>query len=244
MTLRRNVITSKGAVVEINSDDENLIRHFDDPVNYADIVLDQINNDRFYENIFKKDDMVILDIGANIGLFTLFAQDRAKAIYPIEPTPSHFKILTDLTKNYPNVHPLNLAISDRSGKIDFYIHEDNTTTNSINNRSGNRIEVDTKTILRTITDLGLSHIDFIKCDIEGSEVVALNDKTVYEVKDLVDSWFVEVHATDHSTHWEISSYANLYKMSQLFLRNGYSIRWYKTSPLNPHVFDGIYAFKS
>lgn len=236
MTLRRQLLTSKQQTIDIVTEDEKAQEHFGNPSNYADIVLNQINEDRFYDEIFDgEDDLTILDIGGNIGLFTLYAQDRAKAIYPVEPTPNHFHILKELTKDYPNVHPLNLAANNEDTTIDFYINEENTTMNSLANKYGTKVEVQARTIRSIIDELGLEHVDFVKCDIEGSEMVALTDETVSAVKDIVDVWFIEVHATDPNKSWENSLNYNRDQLSNLFMRQGYTVHKYR--------HDGLYVYK-
>ena len=195
MTLRRQLITSKNNIINITSDDKQTVEHFNNEANFADAVLTQINKERLYDQIFEgEEDLTILDIGGNIGLFTLYAQDRAKVIYPIEPTPGHFHILKDLTKDYSNVYPLQYAVHNENTTIDFYVNEENSTMNSSNIKYGTKIEVTAKTIASIIKELKLDHVDFIKCDIEGSELSALTIETVTDVKDIVDCWFIEVHA--------------------------------------------------
>lgn len=239
MTLTRQLLTSNNAVIDIVSDNPLAEAHFANPANYADIVLHQINQDRFYDQIFDgEDELTVLDIGGNIGLFTLYAQDRSKVIYPIEPTPNHFQILKDLTKDYSNVHPLNLAVSNENGTIDFYINEENTTMNSLANKYGTKVEVQARTIKTIIDDLKLDHVDFVKCDIEGSEMVALTDETVGEVKDIVDCWFVEVHATEASTisaQWAAALEKNRRILAAIFERQGYEVQDYR--------HDGLYISK-
>lgn len=231
MTLKRQMLTSTNQIIDIVSEDEKAQAHFANPANYADIVLNQINQDRFYDQIFDgEENLTVLDIGGNIGLFSLYAQDRCAAIYPIEPTPDHFHILKDLTGGYENVHPLNLAVSNENATIDFFINEDNTTMNSLANKYGTKVEVQAKTVRQIIDDLGLEHVDFIKCDIEGSEMVALTDETVGAVKDIVDCWFVEVHATEASTtseQWAENLEKNRRTLAGIFERAGYEVQDYR-----------------
>lgn len=239
MTLKRQLLTTKQNTIDIVTEDAKAEAHFANPANYADIVLDQINGDRFMDQIFEgEEDLVVLDIGGNIGLFSLFAQDRCKAIYPVEPTPNHFHILKELTKDYPNVHPLNYAASNENTTIDFYINEENTTMNSLANKYGTKVEVQAKTIRTIIDELGLDHVDFIKCDIEGSEMVALTEETVGAVKDIVDCWFIEVHATNDpktSEQWAVGIEGNRRKLAAIFEGAGYDVQDYR--------HDGLYISK-
>ena len=197
MTLERELITSTGNTISIVSDDEKTVEHFENSNSFAEVVLSQINNDRIYDEIFDDDDsdLVVLDIGGNIGLFSLYLHDRCKAIYPIEPTPSHFSILEGLTNKFPNIKPLNVALHNEDGEIDFYISEENSTMNSSVNVYGKKVEVQARKLETIIQELGLDHVDFVKCDIEGSEMVALTEDTLRPVADKIDCWFVEVHAT-------------------------------------------------
>lgn len=238
MTLQRKLITSKNSIIDIVSDDLQTQQHFYNPANYADVVLDQFNQDRFYDDYFKdKDNLTVLDLGGNIGLFSLFAQDRCKAIYTFEPTPTHYHILKELTKNYPNIHPVQLAVHNQDSKIDFYVMLDNSTMNSTYNTSGIKIEVEGKKLSSIIKSLNLDHVDFVKCDIEGSEMVALTDETVAEVANIVDHWYIEVHATGQSRPMSFLENVefNCKHIEDIFTRCGYTVKRLR--------FDAMHAFK-
>jgi FkbM family methyltransferase len=224
MTLRRTLLTSSNNLIDIVSDDAAAEAHFNNPANYADVVLNQINQDRFYDQIFEgEENITVLDIGGNIGLFSLYIHDKAAAVYTLEPTPSHFHILQELTESYDNIHPINIAVHNEDTTIDFYISDENSTMNSSVNKYGTKVEVQARTIASVIAGLSLSHVDFIKCDIEGSEMSALTDVTVGEVKDIVDSWFIEVHATDTDILKGLDSLLhNRAQLISIFEKHGYS----------------------
>jgi len=237
MKLFRQLVTANKGVVTIDTDDQRVVNHFDNPANHADIVLDTFNNDRFYDEFFKGwSDLTILDIGGNIGLFSLYIQDCAKAVYPIEPTPRHFAILQQLTKDYPNIHPVNVALHNQNEDIEFYISDNNTTMNSSINHYGTTTIVQGRTIRTLISDLGLDKVDFVKCDIEGSEMIALTDETIAEVKDIVSVWSIEVHATDATLHPTVSINHNRDHIMQILKKNGYTTFKHRT--------DCIYAYRT
>ena len=74
MKLFRQLVTANRGVVTIQSEEPNVVSHFNNPNNYADVVLDMFNNDRFYDEFFQGwRELKILDIGGNIGLFSLYA---------------------------------------------------------------------------------------------------------------------------------------------------------------------------
>jgi len=237
MTLQRQLLTSNQNTIDIISEDPAIEGHFNNPANFADIVLNQINTDRFYDNIFEgEENLTILDIGGNIGLFSLYIQDKASKVYAVEPTPSHYYILDNPTKDYSNIQPINVALHNEDTTIDFYISEENSTMNSTVNKYGTKVEVQAVTLATLIEELELDHVDFIKCDIEGSEMAALTDETVGAVKDIVDSWFIEVHATDNETFQGINSLRhNREELSKMFERQGYKAQQLRE--------DALYIYK-
>lgn len=225
MSLHRQLLTSKNKVIDIVSQNPKTQAHFENKENFADIVLNQINSDRFYDIIFKEEnDLVILDIGGNIGLFSLYVHDTAKMVYSLEPTPDHFEILQELTANYPTIKPLNIALHNKDEEISFWISSENSTMNSSVNRYGTEIKVQGKTLATVLKDLNLEHVDFIKCDIEGSEMAALTDETIGAVKDKIDCWFIEVHQTDRSMSWEDSLLKNKKQLAEIFIRQGFQVQ--------------------
>jgi FkbM family methyltransferase len=236
MNLLRQLVTANKGVVTIDTDDQSVVNHFFNPNNYADVVLDMFNNDRFYDQFFQGwRDLKILDIGGNIGLFSLYAQDIASDIWTLEPTPTHFSILETLTKDYTNIHPLNIALHNRNETIDFYISDENSTMNSTVNQYGKKTPVAARTLKSIIDEISVDVVDFIKCDIEGSEMNALTDETIAEVADRIRVWSIEVHATDKSIHPEVSLNINRNKIMQILSNNGYNV--YR------HRYDCIYAYK-
>jgi len=216
--LERTLLTSKNKEISIKSESEALETHFSNLNNYADVVLNQINHDRFYDRLFaEKNDLTVIDFGANIGLFSLYVHDSAKIVYSVEPTPEHFNNLKETTKDYPNIYPINIALSDKNQIIDFYVCRNNTTMNSLANRYGESFQIKGMTLDSLLIELGLSHVDFVKCDIEGSEMIALTKETIEPVKDKIDFWFLEVHATD------VSIQKNREDLSNIFRDLGYKV---------------------
>ena len=234
--LERQLLTSKNKIHNIQSNNELCVQHFNNKNNYADVVLNMFNTDRFYDQIFLGwDNITVLDIGANIGLFSLYIQDRATAVYSLEPTPNHFSILKELTGEFKNIHPMQVALSDRDDVISFYVSEENSTMNSIVNEYGTKIEVQSKRLPTLLDDLNLPTVDFIKCDIEGSEMIAINDDIIAATKDRVKVWHLEVHATSKYPSEEYSLQQNRIQLGKIFMNNGYKTMLYR--------YDCLYAYR-
>ena len=108
------------------------------------------------------------------------------------------------------------------GVIDFYIH-DNPTINSVSvNQNGQQISVDAKTIETILKENNLSHVDFVKCDIEGGEMSAITELLLDPVVKKIDRWFVEVHQTNRDqTAWPGNLQFNRQKLIDRFIKSGY-----------------------
>lgn len=230
------IVTTSGRKVFVNPDNDiDVTDHLNDSKGYAKFIIRQINTDRIYDECLKdKKDLVILDIGANVGLFSVYAQDAARRLVAVEPTPSHQEIFQKITKYSTNIELVRAALSDDDGPITFYISDENSTMNSIVNKYGRQISVDGLCLSSLLAQNNLDHVDFCKIDIEGSEMKAITVETLTPVFDKIDNIFIECHATvPNFTHDDIIK--NRVKIEYILGKVGYN-----TKVVN---FDTIYAFK-
>jgi len=194
--IERLIKTSQGNDYWIRSDDPEVAEWINYGENNIDIILRQINDEQIYGPIFQgRSNMKIVDFGANVGMFSLYAADSAEQIYAIEPTPRTFNMLTKLTKDVPNITRLESALSFSDDPVTFFINE-NPTVNSLLDRHGEPTVVNGITIESFLKKYELTNVDFAKCDIEGSEVDVLTEASLDPVRDIVKFWFIEVHQTD------------------------------------------------
>lgn len=121
---------------------------------------------------------VVLDLGANMGLFSGVAAAKAARVYAFEPTPMTIDYLEKNTSFYDNVTICPYAVSDSSGKATFHINADLDADKSLGSNSmfrpeGNAhwqaVEVECVAIDDFVERKGLERVDFIKADIEGAE---------------------------------------------------------------------------
>ena len=122
---------------------------------------------------------VVLDIGANIGYYTLLAAKLVGAegsVHAFEPDPDNFALLQKNVRhnNYQNVVLENRAVSDRNGKIELFKAGDNWGGHSIYDAAdrSSHITVDVIALDDFFKD-GPTAINLVKMDIEGAEVGAL-----------------------------------------------------------------------
>jgi FkbM family methyltransferase len=148
---------------------------------------------------------VVVDAGANAGLYTIIAAISAKQVIAIEPDSQIFKTLShNVSSNHlTNVVLKQSALSTTKGSVGFY-RRGNTQLGSIRTRKNvEPILVDTIT-LEQLPDEGPQapgrRIDLLKLDIEGSEfdIIQFSDeKSLGRVQRIV--------AEIHTEHGDISA---------------------------------------
>jgi len=119
-------------------------------------------------------DGVAVDIGANIGLYTLAMARRVGPhgrVFAFEPAPANFALLTrNVESNGYSaiVTACRTAITDRSGLARFTLNVHNAGMHRL--ASEGAIEVETA---RLDDLLAGQRVDFVKIDVEGAEVAVL-----------------------------------------------------------------------
>jgi FkbM family methyltransferase len=219
-----HINTTKQNIHDI-PDDIDITNWFADFTNNCSAqILEKLNQEGMFQPFFDNvDDLVVLDLGANIGLFSLYVQDSAKRVVSVEPTPKTFGVLNKMTAGNPKIELLQAAVGNSDGEISFYIN-DNPTINSMVNNVGEKITVNAYTVESIMKKFGLDHIDFVKCDIEGGEMIAFNDATLAPVADKVTTWALEIHQTNADTGapWPGNLESNRQELARLFERHGYT----------------------
>ncbi len=183
---------------------------------YIQCMKDQISSG-MYDHLFHgKSGLTFLDIGANIGLVSIYAVPFCKRIVAIEPNPDIFPQLVENTRNYSIIERQRVALAPVNEMVEFFINDINFTASSTVNTHGKRVEVEGMTLPRILVTNKLDHVDVCKCDVEGSEGESLSAHELDAVKDIVDCYYVETHNCPHST-WE----HKLGKLVENFARCGY-----------------------
>jgi FkbM family methyltransferase len=126
-------------------------------------------------------EMIAIDVGSNIGEYTIFLAKRLKKgkVIAFEPMPP---ILSTLRENiainhFTNVEIMAVGLADKKGKIEIHELEDDKNEGLSTIYLGNRKSRNTFIIDITTLDsleLKIDRLDFLKIDIEGAEIAALN----------------------------------------------------------------------
>ena len=144
-----------------------------------------------FKKVVKEGDVVV-DLGANIGYFTLLAArlvGKKGKVYAFEPEPINYSLLLKNIElnGYDNVIATQKAVSDTSGKVKFYLDKEDTGAHSIYQLDkGERfIEVEAVNLDDFFKD-NQHPINVIKMDVEGAEMAAFSGMKdiIRENKDL------------------------------------------------------------
>lgn len=130
--------------------------------------------------------MVVVDIGANIGHFTLIAArlvGNKGRVFAFEPEPHNFDLLVkNLELNrYSNVIPVPKAVSNRNGRARLYLDKINWGEHSLSKQcpthfNGVSVEVEIQTLDDFLKDYD-GKVDFIKIDAQGAELAIIQGMT-------------------------------------------------------------------
>jgi FkbM family methyltransferase len=189
--------------------------------------LDDIYIGNIPSKVFQnKERPTIIDIGANVGYFSLsiFARFPKASVYSFEPHPYCFKVLSDYKETFANYN-FNIfeqAVSNADDKITLFItdHEEFTTTSSIfdnNNKATKKISVDAIKLEYFILQQKLEEIDLLKLDCEGSEYAILYN--------LPKEFFSKITAFSIETHSGNAANENLNSLRKFIGDQGYKVEY-------------------
>jgi FkbM family methyltransferase len=119
----------------------------------------------------------VIDLGAHIGAFTIFAARKAPLgrVYAFEPEPNNFRLLKEniFLNSLNNVYPFQKAVTGKLGKVKLFVESDSSSTNSILEYTyqtpKKTISVSSTTLEHILTDNHIDTVDLLKIDIEGAE---------------------------------------------------------------------------
>ena len=118
---------------------------------------------------------IVIDCGANLGLFSAIAGEKAERVYAFEPDPNVVgRLQKTVSLNKSNIQVLPKALGDRVGSCMFAYDKVNlgggrVIKQNLNKNMENTMTVESTTLDQFVVDFGIKRIDFIKADIEGAE---------------------------------------------------------------------------
>ena len=188
----------------------------------------------FYEIFIKKEyDLVeegdiVVDVGANIGLFSLFAMLKgASKIISIEPDKRNCAYLKQNLNEFPKIIIIEEAISNKDGYIEFFTSEISSINSTIKNEENfsnftkeiiQSYEVPCMSSSSLIKRYGITKIDFLKIDCEGGEFSFFENLDIDFLNNKISKIVCEVHKFAGSQ----DDYEN--KIKNKLIKCGFSVK--------------------
>jgi FkbM family methyltransferase len=154
-------------------------------------------NECLYLNSFLTNNMVLVDVGANQGEFSLFAASKIKGgkVLSFEPVSSNVKMLKKniALNNYSQIELFEFGLLDEETDLPVYTSNDEILNSGRHEGLSTLYPDDYRSVQEEIIQLKvfdslffekLERLDFIKIDIEGAELPALKGmlKTITKFK--------------------------------------------------------------
>jgi FkbM family methyltransferase len=212
---------------------------FDLPTEADQSVFDEIFRDKEYrvvEDILINAKDTVLDLGAHIGLFSIYASvlNGGKAsLFVFEPDEINFAAMKEHLKlnGVKNIQCKNVAVAAESGERELFLSADSHNHSLIGEGVGKKIR--TTTLPDIIRKFRLEKIDLVKMDIEGAEFEVLESMEESDFAKIAN-FYVEYHEyandkrgsdlmrllamNNYRVERRVSNYDN--KMGYLVARNG------------------------
>ncbi len=155
-------------------------------------------------NSKNKNGLVIFDIGAHIGSFSVNAAKEGATVYAFEPNKDNYAILLEnikINNLEGKVIPSNIAITNKEGNATLQVSSINYGGHSINMSTGEEetTNITTDTLAHCIEKFSLQKIDLIKIDIEGSEYTIF-EHVSKETLDMITEIIGEYHLDINQPH--------------------------------------------
>lgn len=113
---------------------------------------------------------LVVDVGANVGVFSLFAARSARLVYALEPASSNYSRLVPNTSQVENIVPLNYACAARDGRRSLDVSGSPVTFSLMTSSSATTQESVNVISLATLFErFGIDRCDYLKLDCEGAE---------------------------------------------------------------------------
>lgn len=201
----------------------------------------------YLKNVLKAGDTFV-DIGTNIGLFTLYASKRVGEngkVISFEPSPKTFSRFNENVElnNLHNVSLNQIGLSDKEGELTLNISGNGmdaweTFAPDLNNKFQNKTSVPVSALDLRLQSEDKSKISLVKIDVEGWEKFVLlgGEKFFKEYSPIVMMEFTEVNTS-----------AAGYEVTQLYdIMNDWGYKWYaiKNGNLVPSPRKSSYPYEN
>lgn len=151
---------------------------------------------------------VFVDIGANAGIYSLWAAKYGARVISVEPNPvvmGRLKFNAAVNGFEGRIAPVQAAVSDSEGVFDLVLDASNLGGSSLVAGAGEKISVPCRTLLSLLREQGVEKTDMLKIDVEGAEDKALLPFFQSAPQSLWPRWVI----IENSGKWPVDLYGAL-----------------------------------
>ncbi len=169
--------------------------------------------------IFVEKGDTIIDIGAQVGMFSVYASERSQSgnVYAFEPFIENYERLArhKAINNKQNIFIYNEGVSSTEGIQTLYLSPDNNTGGHslhLKNHSDKKVDIRTIRLADFCARHNINRIDFLKMDCEGAEFdILFSDEAILQK---VNKLIMECHPFNNN---------KVATMVELLERNGFAV---------------------
>lgn len=193
VSLKRQLVINKNIASYLRNRDflssDGYLNLFGNPFYFLNLedalgsISELIVYDEYNASQIIKDNFTVLDIGANIGVFSIFAANLAKNgfVYAFEPVSTTYEILEKNSSFYKNIKIFKIGIGKEKKETEIFIRSWNSGYATINleeiERNQKSFDKREKIIILPLDEIikeeKINKVDFIKVDVEGYELEVL-----------------------------------------------------------------------
>jgi FkbM family methyltransferase len=131
------------------------------------------------------------DIGANYGWYARLVSNIAPTakVVAVEANPN---LIPHLMRNAPNARILHVAVTDIPGELTFHI-----SSNSVLSSAPRTVGAAVTVVASKLDDITAddTEVDFVKCDVEGGEMMVLRGSRELRSREKPPIWLLEANET-------------------------------------------------
>jgi FkbM family methyltransferase len=190
------------------------------------ILRQEIFQNEIYSIDLTKNNPVIFDVGAHIGLATIYFKKEYPTAFisAFEPNPNVFPLLEENVSmnRLQNISLYNIALGERSGSKNLYIDKSGNgafSTASFRRNAWNGKQNSTPILVKAepLSKYVKGNIDLLKIDVEGCEKGILNDLNANGKFKYVKNIILEYHPIKNHRITELDS---------ILKKNDYEVKYY------------------
>lgn len=115
---------------------------------------------------------IVIDIGANIGVYSIFAALKNAMVYSYEPESKNFKLLLEnirLNNFEKNIQPFCIGISGREEERELYLGSSPFHSFYFHQNGGKKTKIKCIPLKKIFEENNIERCDILKIDCEGAE---------------------------------------------------------------------------